>query len=388
MIRKRAIQPSLKKLSRIVPQSGGFLEATPLTAFVSMCLISSGLENNAVVKKGINFLSKQQRTDGSWPIDTDLSTWVTTLTIKALGSNIDQYLTNSRTAQLRSHLLNIQYKERHPFNNAMPGGWGWTNFSGSVPDVDDTCGAILALLKTYDGDEKETEAIINGCKWLLAQQNRDGGFPTFCKGWGRLPFDRSCSDLTGHSFCALISTVEKPGLHIPEELRKDFYNSASKGFEYLKREQHKSGYWLPLWFGNQMTEDKTNPVYGTSKVCIYLSDCKKYNCLNDKLKTSIELMTADARNYLLQQQNNDGSWGGAIGINGTIEETSLVISALSPTSEESCIKGFQWMEDAYKNEGLRSNPIGLYFAALWYDEKLYPIIYYIEALRRFLQKIK
>lgn len=97
-------------------------------------------------------------------------------------------------------------------------------------------------------------------------------------------------------------------------------------------------------------------------------------------------MTADARNFLLQQQNNDGSWGGAIGINGTIEETSLAISALSPTSKESCIKGFQWMDDAYKNEGLRSNPIGLYFAALWYDEKLYPLIYYIEALRRFLQE--
>jgi squalene cyclase len=387
MIRKKAIQPSLKKLSRIVPESGGFLEATPLTAFVSMCLISSGYEDNAVVKKGINFLNNQQRADGSWPIDTDLSTWVTTLTVKALGFNIDQFLTINKTNQLRTHLLEIQYKERHPFNNAMPGGWGWTNYSGSVPDVDDTCGVILALLETFEGTQEEINALINGCKWLLAQQNRDGGFPTFCKGWGRLPFDRSCSDLTGHAFCALMGSIEKLGVNLSKKLQGEFYKSALKGLNYLKKEQHESGYWLPLWFGNQITEDKTNPVYGTAKVCIYLSDCIKYACLNNELKSSIDHMISEARNYLLQQQNDDGSWGGAIGIKGSFEETSLAISALTTTSEVSCLKGFQWLSNTFNNKGLYSNPIGLYFAALWYDEKLYPLIYYIEALRRFQQEI-
>jgi hypothetical protein len=27
----------------------------------------------------------------------------------------------------------------------------------------------------------------------------------------------------------------------------------------------------------------------------------------------------------------------------------------------------------------------LYFAALWYDENMYPLVYYIEALRRYLE---
>ena len=384
LIRKKAIRPSLKKLSGIVPESGGFLEAIPLTAFVSMCLISCGQEDNEVVKKGIDFLNKQQRPDGSWSIDTDLSTWVTTLAIKAIGPNLNQFSTTGNIDQLGSHLLSIQYKERHPFNNAKPGGWGWTNYSGSVPDVDDTCGAILALLETYGGKEEETTSIMNGCRWLLAQQNSDGGFPTFCKGWGKLPFDRSCSDLTGHAFCALMSTIEKLGQRIPKNVQKDLYSSALKGFEYLKREQRESGEWLPLWFGNQMTANKTNPVYGTAKVCIYLSDCVNYTCLNNKLKAWMNHQIGKAREFLLQQQNIDGSWGGAFGIRGSIEETSLAISALTPTSEGSCLRGFQWLNKTYTNEGLQSKPIGLYFAALWYDEKLYPLIYYIEALRRFL----
>jgi squalene-hopene/tetraprenyl-beta-curcumene cyclase len=50
-----------------------------------------------------------------------------------------------------------------------------------------------------------------------------------------------------------------------------------------------------------------------------------------------------------------------------------------------CQKGFQWLENEYTTNGLHASPIGLYFATLWYDEKMYPLIYYIEALRRFLK---
>ena len=385
LIRRKALAPSLQKLLKIVPESGGFLEATPLTGFVTMCLISSGLVSNEVVEKGISFLDLQQREDGSWPIDTDLSTWVTTLSIKALGPDINTFLTDAYIEKLKKHLLAIQYKEKHSFNNALPGGWGWTNFSGSVPDVDDTCGAILALLSDYKGTEDEKSAIINGCNWLLRQQNNDGGFPTFCRGWGKLPFDSSCSDLTGHAFCALISTLENLDKELPENLRKGYYKSAVKGLEFLKKAQRKDGSWLPLWFGNQMTPDKTNPVYGTARVSVYLSDCHDFKILDPKHKKDLKNILADSKNYLSGQQNEDGSWGGALGIKGSIEETSLAISALSKEYEQRCLKGLEWLSVRYQFEGLPSSPIGLYFAALWYDEKLYPLITYIEALRRFLK---
>jgi squalene cyclase len=178
------MDPAIRRLTTLMPASGGFLEAIPLTAFVSMCLIASGKTDNNVVKRGIYFLQKHQRDDGSWPIDTDLSTWVTTLGIKALGPLLKSTLNKQTIQQLKKHLLAIQYKEDHPFNGAKPGGWGWTNFSGSVPDADDTSGAILALLEMYEGTRGDINALVNGCKWLINIQNSDGGFPTFCRGWG------------------------------------------------------------------------------------------------------------------------------------------------------------------------------------------------------------
>src|SRR5687768_4497126 len=70
---------TLELLGRIQPSSGGYLEATPLISFVLMSLASAGLKQHSVVTDGVRFLCSSMRNDGSWPIDTNLSTWVTTL---------------------------------------------------------------------------------------------------------------------------------------------------------------------------------------------------------------------------------------------------------------------------------------------------------------------
>lgn len=383
-IRTRSIKPSLKKLEQIVPNSGGFLEAIPLTAFVAMCLITSGYQSSSVVLQGLNFLRNQQRPDGSWPIDTDLSTWVTTLSIKALGPKMTAEFSCEEIGKLVTHLKLIQYTDVHPFNLAQPGGWGWTNFSGSVPDVDDTAGAIIALLELYHSNPEVADSIINGCKWLTTLQNRDGGFPTFCKGWGRLPFDSSCADLTGHALLALSKSLGILGADIEPQLQKKFKDCIARSFGFLWNVQHEDGYWVPLWFGNQFTKDRSNRVYGTAKVSVYLQDSLIYHIVGNPIEKNIRKMLSGAHGFLLKQQNSDGSWGGEIGVPGTIEESALAISALTEVDQEVCLKGFEWIEKEYISHGLRSNPIGLYFAMLWYDERLFPLIYYIEALRRYL----
>lgn len=380
-IRKIFIKPALKKLESLAPESGGFLEAIPLTGFVAMCLIRSGYRENKTVNEGLAFLRRLQRENGGWPIDTDLSTWVTTLSVKALGPQIRQVLIENEISRLRNHLLSLQYKTVHPFNEAKPGGWGWTSFSGSVPDADDTPGAILALLELYSGKADEIAAIEKGCYWLMDVQNRDGGFPTFCKGWGRLPFDSSCADLTGHALLALMKTLEKLHRHLTPKARDGIDRSVHMAMGYLTQAQDADGAWLPLWFGNQHTENKTNPVYGTAKVCIYLNDCLAIQHPDGEFLGHLGRMAEKARNYLASQQNEDGSWGGKKGVAGTIEETSLTISALAGYEDVLSEKGLEWL--AGRNE-IKAAPIGLYFALLWYDEKLYPLIYYTEALRRFL----
>jgi hypothetical protein len=382
--RNNCVTPALNKLATLMPESGGFLEAVPLTAFVCMCLYASGKGNEEVEKRGVTFLLNLQRSDGSWPIDTDLSSWVTTLSIKALGSQLKQVTGKGNIEKFRKHLLSIQYKEKHPFNGAKPGGWGWTNYSGSVPDADDTPGAILALLEMHEGGQEDIDAILNGCRWLIGIQNSDGGFPTFCRGWGRLPFDSSCADLTGHALLALVTTLEKLGKNIPVSLQGRIYKTAVKSAVYLQKYQAEDGHWLPLWFGNQLTSDKKNPVYGTAKVCIYLEDCLLNDSIKDDFREKLDIMISSAKEYLLSQQNHDGSWGGKKDTVGSIEETALAISALAKSHSEACFKGFDWLSYEFGRNDLSPSPIGLYFAALWYDEKMYPLVYYIEALRRFL----
>ncbi|MEI6436328.1 MAG: prenyltransferase/squalene oxidase repeat-containing protein [Bacteroidota bacterium] len=386
-IRARAIEPALRKLLAMMPESGGFLEAIPLTAFVAMCLIQSGFGNRQVVLQGIGFLKNVQRSDGSWSIDTDLSTWVTTLSVKAFGNHIHEKLTILQKDRLRLYLTDNQYQISHLFNNARPGGWGWTSFSGSVPDADDTAGAILALILLEQGGKTLKTEILRGCSWLAGIQNSDGGIPTFCKGWGRLPFDRSCADLTSHAILAWTKTIDRYCSEMQEIEIAKLKGYATRALRFLEKEQYADGSWLPLWFGNQLTGDKKNPVYGTARAMVYLQDALSCNIIDDVMKKLMVSMVNSANLYLSHQQNDDGSWGAKKGIEGSIEETSLSICALAATESVRCEKGFAWLDREYRENGLPSKPIGLYFATLWYDEKLYPIVFYLEALRRALQQI-
>ncbi|HUG92712.1 MAG TPA: prenyltransferase/squalene oxidase repeat-containing protein, partial [Planctomycetaceae bacterium] len=143
LIRRLAIGPSLRRLEQIQPTNGGFLEATPLTSFVTMSLAGMGLADHPVARRGVEFIINSVRPDGSWPIDTNLATWVTTLAVNALGDDLPE---DAREPILR-WLLDQQYKTVHPYTNSDPGGWAWTDLPGGVPDADDTAGAVLAILE-------------------------------------------------------------------------------------------------------------------------------------------------------------------------------------------------------------------------------------------------
>src|SRR5262249_50079555 len=102
-----------------------------------------------------------------------------------------------------------QTKEVHPYTGAAPGAWGWSHLPGSVPDCDDTPGAMLALLSTGAHWDRWGHAR----NWVKGLQNRDGGWPTFCRGWGKLPFDRSGTVLTAPSMRAFGALGPSPAGH-------------------------------------------------------------------------------------------------------------------------------------------------------------------------------
>jgi squalene-hopene/tetraprenyl-beta-curcumene cyclase len=402
LVRRMAIGKSLRVLQKIQPSSGGFLEAAPLTSFVTMALASIGRADHPVASKCVEFLIASVRPDGSWPIDTNLATWVTTLSVNALAA-ADEIDKLDRKNHLYLWLERQQYQERHPYTGANPGGWAWTDLPGGVPDADDTPGALLAL---YHLDPTCLFGFEEGFVWLWDLQNRDGGIPTFCRGWGHLPFDRSGGDLTAHVLRALSPWYDNDRNSILPQRRKDragtapFYDGDSASFlpqelnhigdlleslhagclDYLARHQRRDGSWLPLWFGNQHAPDDENPTYGTARVLAAYRD--------------LDLMTSEpARRgiaWLLSAQNADGGWGGTANTPSSIEETALAVEVLldaGPAAEAAVERGLAWLIERIEAGGLQQpTPIGFYFAKLWYFEKLYPIIFSVAALGRARRK--
>ncbi|MCK5844258.1 MAG: hypothetical protein KAG97_06085, partial [Victivallales bacterium] len=262
-VRAFSEKSAMRRLASIQPRNGGFLEAPPLTSFVLMSLTSAELGKSPVAEKCAEYLVDQQRYDGSWPIDANLAVWLTTLSVNALAK---KSLPPETIREIREWILDRQFKKKHPFTNAAPGGWGWTHLPGSVPDADDTAGALIALRK-LEGEEPETKlAAEKGVIWLLNLQNFDGGVPTFCKGWGTLPFDRSSPDITAHAIRAMVEWRGRFG----SKTNKKMDSFTKKAVDFLKREQRDDGSWIPLWFGSQSTPDQENPVFGTAKVAVAL----------------------------------------------------------------------------------------------------------------------
>jgi squalene-hopene/tetraprenyl-beta-curcumene cyclase len=356
-LRNAVAAKTLRKLRAIQPTTGGYLEATPLTSFVGMALIDAGLAAHEVVTEGVRFLEASQRPDGSWPIDTNLSTWATTLSVNALSPDA---MTVTERATVRDWLLAQQYRVTHPYTHAAAGGWAWTPLPGGVPDADDTAGALLALHRLGDSDDRVIQAATLGCQWLVGLQNRDGGIPTFCRGWTGLPFDRSSNDLTAHAL--LTWEAWRPHLALDQ-----LASTTSAAVTYLVRTQRPDGSWAPLWFGNQHSHDPAdihNLTYGTSRVLRLRSTAWP----KDVPEFAAALDRAQA--WLEANQNPDGGWGGRLGTPSTIEETALACEAW-PNE-----RGMAWLVAATKNgTEFPPSPIGFYFANLWYFETLYPIIY-------------
>jgi len=372
---------TLRRLEAIQPRGGGFLEAAPLTSFVVMSLVAAGEAAHPVVDRGVEFLERSVRGDGSWPIDTNLATWATTLSVNALARRRDwrERIGPRGCAALRRWLLDQQYRERHVYTDAAPGGWAWTDLPGGVPDADDTPGALLALHALGADDAEHRRAACAGIGWLVDLQNADGGIPTFCRGWGALPFDRSSPDLTAHTLRAW--TAWRAAL--PARLRMRTERATRRAVRFLERAQREDGAWIPLWFGNQGAPDDANPVYGTARVLEGLA----------ALPDAEAPLAAEVRaaRWLVGAQGSDGGWGGAPGVSPSIEETAVAVSALAsvgrlprraagPELDAAVDGGVRWLIDA-TGGGRQAvpKPIGLYFAKLWYSEALYPWIFALGA---------
>jgi squalene-hopene/tetraprenyl-beta-curcumene cyclase len=141
-----------------------------------------------------------------------------------------------------------------------PSGWHFQYRNEFYPDIDDTAMVVMALERSPEADEPHVQdAIRRGASWLLAMQNRDGGWAAFDvdidnQVLTKVPFadhnamlDPSCADITARVI-ELLGTLGHSADH----------PAITRGLDYLWRTQEPQGCWYGRW--------GVNYIYGTWQV--------------------------------------------------------------------------------------------------------------------------
>ncbi len=208
---------------------------------------------------------------------------------------------------------------------AEPGGWCFEHANEFYPDLDDTAMALMALAEqfseapTTESDETATEAkdaaaevpedacvpllhyttqaIRRGEQWMLAMQNRDGGWGAFDrdndhKFLCHVPFadhnamiDPSTADLTARVLEALGILGHRVG-------KQHTSRAVNRAVKFLRRSQEADGSWFGRW--------GVNYIYGTWQALTGLRAVG--------VKPNDPAVTRGAH-WLISWQQPSGAWG-------------------------------------------------------------------------------
>jgi squalene-hopene/tetraprenyl-beta-curcumene cyclase len=145
-----------------------------------------------------------------------------------------------------------------------PSGWNFQYQNGHYPDIDDTAMVLLALRRsTPNGDARGLAATRRAVNWLLAMQNRDGGWAAFDvdidnEVLTKVPFadhnamlDPSCADITAR----VLEVLGEQGYRAE-------HPAVAQALGYLWATQEPEGCWYGRW--------GVNYLYGTWQVLLGL----------------------------------------------------------------------------------------------------------------------
>ncbi|MDR3620194.1 MAG: squalene--hopene cyclase [Paludisphaera borealis] len=273
--------------------------------------------------------------------------------------------------------------------NVEPTGWHFQYANGYYPDIDDTAMVLMALLRSPEagGGNQVAEALKRGVDWLLAMQNRDGGWAAFDvdidnEVLTKVPFadhnamlDPSCADITARVI-ELLGTLGHKASH----------PAVARGLEYLWKSQEPEGCWYGRW--------GVNYVYGTWQV---LQGLKTVGVPMD-LPALVK-----AADWLESVQQPCGGWGETCrsyddpALKGTGEPTAsqtawavLGLIAAGRASSEAVVRGVQYLVDSQSDDGSWDEPeyTGTGFPKVFYLKyHLYRIYFPLMAISRYSQAV-
>ncbi len=230
--------------------------------------------------------------------------WDTAITLRALAASV---IEGDKDAIERAveWLLDMQIDRRGDWARTVdvePGGWCFEHANEFYPDLDDTSMVVMALVGQFAATPLEwpstflartSQAIAKAERWMLAMQNRDGGWGAFDRDNDReflchVPFadhnamiDPSTPDLTARVLEALGQLGHRTG-----------NPAVDRAVAYLRRTQEADGSWFGRW--------GVNYIYGTWQVLAGLAAVGVPAC--DPLMTS-------GSQWFLSHQHASGAWG-------------------------------------------------------------------------------
>ncbi|MCX9010968.1 MAG: hypothetical protein OIN66_07590 [Candidatus Methanoperedens sp.] len=306
-------------------------------------IIITSIATLAVQRSKINprinpyqWLSEVQYPDGSWPAFNQMICWDIGLASSILAN---KFLQDERLQRAREYLENGMY---------MDGSFGMT-LPYSVPDIDDTAVALIGLKNLHS--EKTLQTVL----YLKSMQNMDGSWSTFPEYYGSPPYCVSgkvvhlpSTDVTCHVLKALCNE--------PITNKEPFVESA---LNWLVSAQNKEGSWETTWFNSN--------IYATSEAIITLH---KFGIKGENISRGLE--------WLSDRQRSNGSFG-----NGTVEETSLALTALMICSFDKVDvdSAIQFLLNEQNSDGSFSPSYsGVYFLLFYYNDPIYSACLGLNAL--------
>ena len=285
--------------------------------------------------------------------------WDTCLAQLALvesGTSLDDPLISHSTEWLLDQQILTTGDWKVKAKNAQPGGWAFEFHNDLYPDIDDTSVVIMAIQNIALSEQNEVrkaEAIDRGVSWVLAMQNKNGGWAAFDRGNDRrymtqLPFsdfgetlDPPSADVTGHVL-EMLGRLGYSKKHV----------AIDKAYKYLRREQEKDGPWFGRW--------GVNFIYGTGSVLPGLAAIGE-NMDQPYIQRSLD--------WIEMHQNADGGWGESCGsyvdasLRGvgpsTASQTSWAILALlaaGKVDSQSVYRGINYLISLQGEDGTWEEP--------------------------------
>ncbi|MGC9329532.1 MAG: squalene--hopene cyclase, partial [Candidatus Hinthialibacter sp.] len=263
-----------------------------------------------------------------------------------------------------------------------PAGWYFEFNNSFYPDVDDT--AMVAMALHQAGNGEAMPSIRRAIDWILAMQNKDGGWAAFDRTQHRpileaIPFadhnamqDPSCPDITGR-------VLESLGHHG----YRPYHEPIQKALRYLKSHQKPDGCWFGRW--------GVNYIYGTWEVL-----CGLKNAGVDMHESWVQ----KAGQWLKSIQKPDGSFGESADSYefhayaegpSTASQTAwaaMGMMAIYGSNDPAAAKAIQWLVDTQNDAGKWDEPYhtGSGFPRVFYLRyHLYSLYFPIMALGRYLR---